>query len=79
MLQTVDRLSDKLLAMFVPKVEASAEPCTCVGFGKTQSNCFCNTGAGCFGDWIKKTWQCNNCQWVLTEGCHNTHVGCARC
>jgi hypothetical protein len=80
MFKRVNQLGDRLLEMVVPKVSASADPCPCAGRtgDRTQVNCYCNAGAGSIGEWIKSTWQCDGCQWRMTQGCHNVHITCVR-
>lgn len=78
MIKQIERLGDRLLGVVVPKVSASADPCTCSGSGTQTTKCFCNAGAGSFGTWVKTDWKCNGCQWVVTRYCYDTWDGCVR-
>ncbi|GAA2395006.1 hypothetical protein Cme02nite_55100 [Catellatospora methionotrophica] len=77
MLRMLESVGDRLLAMVVPRVEASADPgCECAGqAGKvTTPYCGCRAcGAGSFGTRYYDRCECDGCHWYCRGTCQPSY------
>ncbi len=72
MVKLVERASDRILGMFVPKLSAQADPCyTCSPVGGYQwgAYCYCARSTKFY-----QRFKCGRCGWV-SEGCKPRYVG----
>ncbi len=56
MITTINKMSDRLLTVFAPRLTAKADPCSCTGSGCKWAEA-CDTGG-----WYYR-WCCNGCHW----------------
>jgi hypothetical protein len=65
MVRSIEKLADRFLSRFAPRLEAKADRCSCSGRGyKKAANNIC-TGGNETG-----LWRCNGCHWVFVECVH---------
>ena len=66
---------DRLLALVVPRIVATADPgCECSGHGTQTVKCGCSSTAGSWHIIHRQKFTCNGCHWYASSRCNPDEV-----